>query len=239
MKKILIFLLLISTANLKQAFAQDTSIADLLNLNLPPLQTLLDGANKSSMVEFYEYRMEGEELTLKTEKRRWLGYFSGFATYQYGVMGLNNYSNVADDLPIYQYTASAQIWYNAGAAIRISLDELFDRRNRIRRQQLKINETMKEKEMWYDEQKREIIRLYYEAQKTLNTLKYAVENYNLANTQYEMAQGDYIRGNSTMHSLATSKGMQVQTFLQMEEIKASLNIFIGQLEIISKTKILY
>ncbi|MDX9798166.1 MAG: TolC family protein [Bacteroidales bacterium] len=212
---------------------------ELLFLQMPPLEKLFEGARKSSMVEFFGHRMEGQELALKTERRRWLSYFSVYGSYQYGVMGINSYSNIGADMPIiYEYSAGSQLWYNVGASVRIPLDQLFDRRNKIRTQQLKIAETVKEQEMWYDEQKTEIIKLYYEAQKMLNTLKFLVENYQHAATQYDIMQQEYLIGNINMQGLATSKSMHVQAFIQLEEAKSLLKIVISQLEILSNTKIL-
>lgn len=244
-KKVIILLLFLGFC--RQAFTQDNTFppqdtvvsSELLGLQLPPIEVLYEGARKSSMVEFFGHRMEGQELALKTERRRWLSYFSVYGSYQYGVMGINTYSNIGADMPIiYEYSAGSQLWYNVGASVRIPLDQLFDRRNKIRTQQLKIDETVKEQEMWYDEQKTEIIKLYYEAEKMLNTLKFLVDNYQHAATQYDIMQQEYILGNINMQGLATSKSMHVQAFTQLEEVKSLLKIVISQLEILSNTKIL-
>lgn len=214
-------------------------IQDLLELKLPPIDTLFKGAMNSSMVRFYEYRMEGEELSLKTEKRRWLEYFSFAGTYQYGVMGMNSFMDLGDNYPIvYQYTGGEQLWYNVGASFRLPLDKLFDRRNKIRTQQLKIKETLKERDMWYDEQRVNIIELYFKAQEMLNNLKYVMEQYTLAEAQYDIAQKDYIMGNLTAQSLNVAKGAQVQTGVQLERVIAELKTSLMKLEILSNTKIL-
>ena len=239
MRKTFILFLLILTASIKQGFAQDSIVNDLLNLQLPPLETLFEGAHKSSMVEFYGYRMEGEELTLKTEKRKWLSYFSGYASYQYGVMGLNNYTDIGVDLPVvYQYSSSNQVWYNAGVSFRMSLEDFFDRKNKIRRQQLKINETMKERDMWYDEQKIKIIELYARAEELLNTLKYVIELFTVSDANYRDLEKEYIMGSITAYTLNTAKGQQVQSFMQLERVKSELNMAILKLEILSNTKII-
>lgn len=239
MRKTIILFCLILAASIKQGFAQDSIVNDLLNLQLPPLETLFEGAHKSSMVEFYEYRMEGEELTLKTEKRKWLSYFNGYASYQYGVMGLNNYTNIGAEFPVvYQYSASDQIWYNAGVSLRFTLEDLFDRKNKIRRQQLKIYETLKERDMWYDEQKIKIIELYVKAQELLNNLKYVIEMFTFSDVNYRDLEKEYIMGSITAHTLSIAKGQQVQAFLQLERVKSELNMAILKLEILSSTKII-
>ena len=215
------------------------STENLLNIQLPHLEELLEGARNSSQVEFYNFRMEGEQLTLKTERRKWQEYVSFYASYQYGVMAMNSHTNIGLDYPmVYQYSGSAQVWYNVGAVIRVPLDQLFDRRNRIRRQQLKIEETLKERELWYDEHKMRIIELYAKAVEMANNLKYAVEMYSLADAQFEVAQKDYIMGTTTAQGLNVAKGQQVQAFLQLERVKSELNSAILKMEVMSGVKII-
>ena len=221
------------------ANSQQITNENLLSLDLPSLETLFEGAKRSSMVEFYGYRMEGQELALKTEKRKWLEYFNFFGTYQYGVMGMNSYTNLGTNFPmVFQSSGGEQIWYNFGASVSIPLDKIFDRRNRIKLQQLKLKETLKERDMWYDNQKVKIIELYTKAQELLGNLKYVIEQNILAETQYEISQKDYIMGAITAQDLNTSKGQQVQAFMQLEKVKAELKSSILQLELLSSVKII-
>lgn len=221
------------------ANSQQITNENLLSLDLPSLETLFEGAKRSSMVEFYGYRMEGQELALKTEKRKWLEYFNFFGTYQYGVMGMNSYTNLGNNFPmVFQSSGGEQIWYNFGASVSIPLDKIFDRRNRIKLQQLKLKETLKERDMWYDNQKVKIIELYTKAQELLGNLKYVIEQNILAETQYEISQKDYIMGAITAQDLNTSKGQQVQAFMQLEKVKAELKSSILQLELLSSVKII-
>lgn len=231
----------ISTKSYSQEMVpvMDTTVTSLLGVDLPPLQVFFDGARNSAMVEFYNYRMEGQELTLKTEKRKWQEYVNFFATYQYGIMAMNTNTDIGFNYPLVnQYTSSEQSWYNFGASIRVPLDQLFDRRNRIRRQQLKILETTKERELWYDEQKFRIIEEYTKVLEMSNNLKYAIEMFSLADAQYVVAQKDYIIGSTTAQGLNNAKGQQVQAFLQLERIKAELTSSILKLEVLSGVKII-
>ena len=239
MKRYLILLLFTIIPFMQKISAQQLSADDLLSLQLPPLDTLFEGARKSSMVEFYGYRMEGQELALKTERRSWLEYVSVFGTYQYGVMGINSFTNLGSNYPIvYQNTGGEQLWYNIGAALNIPLNKLFDRRNRIKTQQLKIQETLKERDMWYDEQRVKIIGLYLIAMEMINNLNYVIEQAVIADEQYKIAQKDYIMGTTTAQSLNVAKGMQVQSYVQMERVKSELKRAVLQLEILSNTKII-
>lgn len=225
--------------------SQDNNIAEpystdnLLNMELPPLQVLLEGARNSSQVEFYNLRMEGEELMLKTERRKWQEYFNFHANYQYGIMAISTESVVGADLPIiYNYSGSDQSWYTIGASVRLPLDQLFDRRNRIRRQQIKIEETLKERELWYDEHKLRIIEEYAKAVEMSNSLKLVVELFAVSDAQYQSAQKDYILGVITAQGLNTAKSQQVTAFVQVERVKAELYTAILRMEIMSGVDII-
>lgn len=218
--------------------AQD-SFRQLSQLKLPPIEELFKSAMNNPMVQFYELKMEGEELLLKTEKRKWLEYFNLVGTYQYGVMGLNSFTDLGSDFPlIYQYSGTEQVWYNGGIALRLPLDRLFDRNNRIRRQKLKIQETLKERDLWYDDQKSKIIETYFKAQEMLNNLQSVNEEYTIATNHFEDAQRDYVIGKMTSHDLNVAKTAQVKAKMQMEQVISMLNTALMKLEILSNTKII-
>lgn len=239
MKRYLLLIILTVLVVSPKSYAQQLAAEKLLSLQLPPLDALFEGARRSSMVEFYGYRMEGQELALKTEKKSWLEYFSLFATYQYGVMGMNSFTDLGSNLPIvYQDTGGEQIWYNFGGSVSIPLDKLFDRKNRIKTQQLKIKETLKERDMWYDQQKTLIIEFYIKAQTMLSVLKVVLEQSTLAEAQYLNAERDYVVGAINSQGLSAAKGTQVQAFMQLENVRSELNTAILKLEILSNTKII-
>ncbi|MDP3436667.1 MAG: TolC family protein [Bacteroidales bacterium] len=235
-----IFLIAILILGINRVNAQNSVEEEFLSLTLPPLETLFEGIRNSPTVQFYNYRTEGEELMLKTERRRWQEYISFYASYQYGVMAMNAYSNIGLDYPmIYQYSGSAQMWYSAGAMVRIPLDQLFDRGNRIRRQQLKIEETRTERELWYDEQKLRLIELYTKTQEMLGNLNQAIQMFILADAQFKIAEKEFILGGSNNPgALSNAKGQQVQAVLQLERVKSELNSAILKMEVMSGTKII-
>lgn len=230
------------TSALKSQEANETNTYStdyLLNMLLPPIEVLLEGARNSSTVEFYNLRTEGQELMLKTERRKWQEYFNFYGTYQYGVLAMNTENYFGSGLPpLYQYSGSAQSWYNFGASIRLPLDQLFDRRNRIRRQQIKIEETVKEKELWYDEQKLRIIEEYAKAIEMYNSIKYVVELVSVSDAQYQSAQKDFILGIISAQGLNVAKSQQVTAFVQLERVKAELYTAILRMEVLSGVKII-
>lgn len=209
-------------------------------IQLPPIEKLFEGAKNSSSYKYYDTRKQAEQLILKTERRRWWSYFNLVGTYQYGVMGMNTYNNDGIGTPIIQqYSGSDQMWYNFGASVRIPLDNLFDRRNRIKLQKTRINEAEYSKEQWFDSYKTKIIEYYTKAEEMLGVLGSAIEQVTLADAQYEMASRDYIAGVTNAQSLNVAKSQQVQAQLQLAGIKSTLINALLQLELLTNVNILF
>lgn len=211
---------------------------DYLNLRLPPLEVLFENAKNSAAVDLYKVKMEEEASVLKTEKRSWLKYFRFNSSYQWGLMGINSsFSDTGTPL-FYQYSGARQNWYNIGASISIPFDDFFDRKNRITRQQLKTKATQVEMEKWHDEQKLRIIEMYSKAIKELSVLKLKAESLSFANTQFGLAQQDFLNGNIEAGELSQIKSIQMDALETYENTRAELNKALLQLEVLSKTKIL-
>lgn len=232
------FFLLVSMSALKAQESEVTGLMpdDYAKLQLPPLAVLFENARKSPAVEFFNIRKQEQESVLKTEKRSWMKYFRGSASYQYGKSGVLSYSE--DNLNLYQYSDIEQDLYSVGASVSIPLDDLFDRNNRIKRQKLEMQATEMEVERWHDEQKLRIVDAYTAAEQYLSVLKVKIEALTFANAQYTLAENDFINGQIDAHELSLRKNDQISVFVAYEETKGSLNNVLLRLEILSKTKII-
>lgn len=226
-----------SASILAQDFAE-LDAEDYLNLRLPPLSLLLENAKASPVVEYYDKKKEMDESLVSTEKKKWLNYVKLVGGYQYGVIG-NNTSFSDTNTPLfYQYSGNKQNWYNLGVSVSIPLDDLFDRKNRIRKQKIEVETNEYEKEKWYDEQKLRIVDLYSTASKNLAVLKIRSEALTLSEAQFKLSENDFINNKITVQELNRQKSMYTAAAIEYEETKALLNSGLLQLEILSKTKII-
>lgn len=225
-------------SGMAQEGIESLSPNDYLNLRLPPLDVLFENAKNSAAVDFYKVKMEEEASVLKTERRSWLKYFRVHSSYQWGLMGINSSFSDIDTPLFYQYSGARQNWYNIGASVSIPFDDLFDRRNRITRQQLRTKATQVEMEKWHDEQKLRIIEMYTKAVKELSVLRLKAESLTFANAQFELAEQDFLNGNIKAGDLGQVKSMQMSVLESYEQTRSELNRALLQLEVLSKTKIL-
>ncbi len=231
-----IFIGFISVAVAQQSDQSEFKPSDYSNLQLPPLSVLFENAKKSSTVEFFNVRKEEQASLLKTEKRRWMEYFRGTGSYQYGKTGVLSYSE--NNLSLFQYSDIEQSYYNAGITVSVPVSDIFDRKNRVKRQQLAVQAMQLEADRWLDEQKLRIIEAYTSAEQYLSVLKIKIEALALADAQYKLAESDFINGKISAHELNIQKGFQASARSDYEQNRAFLNKALLQLEVLSETEII-
>lgn len=211
---------------------------DYVNLELPPLNVLLENARNSPTVEYFNARKEEESRALKSMQRNWLNYIKLNSSYQYGVT--NYYSMYESDPNVPQIGAPTEargLW-NVGASLSIPLLELFDRRNKVKQQKVRVDQAGLEIDRWYDEQSLKIIAAYSTAVQNLRLIKSISEAVAIANAQYKVTEADFVNGKADAQTLSRQKNIQTQTMNEYLQAQAALNTALLSLEVLSKTKII-
>jgi len=139
---------------------------------------------------------------------------------------------------INNYSTSAQNGYTIGGGVNIPLDALFDLGSRVKRQKLNVRSAQLEKEIKYEEIKREIIEMYSMASSQLTVLRSRAEALVLANIQYEIAEKDFTNGTINSGELSTEKTRQSIAQEGFEKSKFELTKSLMILEVITRTPIL-
>lgn len=242
--KYLIGGLLVFFAFSSSGFAQETNatsklnVTDYSNIVLPPLDVLFENAKNSPAYELADVKAQIERKLLAKEKRAVLGFFSLRGSYQYGMFGNEaTYTDVAI-APYLTYSTQAQNGYTVGAGINIPLDGLFDLKGRINRQKLSLKSAELEREIKYDEIKKNIIEMYAMATSQLEVLEIRSEGLVLATLQYEISEKNFANGTIESTDLAVDKERQSQAREAFEKSKFELTKSIMILEVISRTSII-
>jgi len=207
-------------------------------ITLPPLGTLLENAKNNAEVGYFRYKMQEEECTLKTEKRKWLKNIKLNSGYQWGKSA--NTSSFSDEsTPLfYSYNGAAQSWYYFGASMSMPLTEIFDRKNSIKKQKLVIKATQQEIERWMNDRKLRIVDAYTDAEQFLLLLKLQTESLSYAEAQFKTVKNEYINGKTTTQYLNDQQKIRVNAYAEFFKTKQNLKKAILELEILSYTKIL-
>lgn len=231
--------LLFLIASTGHVAAQELSDEDeLSNITLPSLATLFENAKSNPTYELADVKAAIERKLLAKEKRAFLGFFSLRGSYQYGMFGNEaTYTDVAI-APYLTYSTQAQNGYTLGAGVNIPLDQLFDLKSRISRQKLTLRTAELEREVKYDEIKKNIIEMYATITSQLKVLQMRSENLVLANVQYDISEKKFANGNIESTDLAVDKERQSQAREAYEKSKFELTRSLMILEVISRTSII-
>lgn len=251
MKRLLLFALLLFSTG---AAAQTTDTAamraqtdrllymraeEYRRINLPPLHVLMANARtRSPQVNVYATNKEIEERELKTVRRSWLQTISLDASYSYGSNDITSQQYFNNQYPIIQnVTGSEQTWWNVGAHFSLPLDEIFNRRNRIKQQKKKIESIQYETDKWYDEVCLKLIDSYTSAIQSLAVLESTAAAMITAQAQYEFSKTDFVNGKIDAQTLSRQKSIETSAVREYEQTRAELNKALLQLEVLSKTPI--
>jgi len=140
--------------------------------------------------------------------------------------------------PYLTYTTQAQRGYTVGAGVNIPIDGLFDLKARVNRQKLAVKSAALEKEIKYEEMKREIIEMYTTATSQLSVLKLRAEALELATLQYEIAEKNFSNSTIDTGDLSVEKQRQSTAMEAYEKSKFELTKSLMMLEVITRTPIL-
>ncbi|MFR2070385.1 MAG: TolC family protein [Bacteroides nordii] len=215
-----------------------SELTDYTNIVLPPLDLLFENAKGGPTYELAQVKEQIERKLLAKEKRAFLGFFSLRGSYQYGMFGNEGtYTDVAI-APYLTYTTQAQRGYTVGAGVNIPIDGLFDLKARVNRQKLVVKGAALEKEIKYEEMKREIIEMYTTAISQLSVLKLRAEALELATLQYEIAEKNFSNNTIGTGDLSVEKQRQSSATEAYEKSKFELTKSLMILEVITRTSIL-
>lgn len=236
--------LLFLFASANRAVAQE--VTDISQLNdddykkivLPPLSVLFENAKNSPIYEMADVKATIERKLLRKEKWSFLGFFSLRGSYQYGMFGNESTFTDVAVAPYLSYSTQAQNGYTVGAGLSIPLDDLFDLKGRVSRQRLTLRSAELEREVKYDEIKKNIIEMYALATSQLKVLEMRSENLVLANVQYEISEKNFANGTIESSDLAVDKQRQSTAREAYENSKFELTKSLMILEVISRTPII-
>ena len=219
-------------------FDRDGNSINYSTFKLPPLSELFANARSNPNVEFVAREEDIQRERVKKEKRSLLELFSVHANYTYGIM--DNYgSNSTVTSPIYyQYMGSKQSFWNVGANFHMQLDEGFDYRGRIRRQQLSVEKVRMEKEKAYEELKLKIATLYVRITNNIIALKTAGENAAAYKGAGLLTNQEFKLGDVTVRDLAETKRWENEAVGNYQTLQAEIETDILVLEILTNTPII-
>jgi len=236
----LIFLVIGFTSS-KFSFSQDSIedqiiLKDFSSLILPPIDSLFLSLEHNPNIKVQDYRILEQESILKSQKREWINYLRFSSSFQYGYQGAESLVQGFLIPAYYQTSENAQNLYHVGVSLSIPFGDIIDRRNKVKKEKIRLGQIQAEKEISLYDQKFIIIELYNKANEQLNTYKNIAEAKSYAELKTRIIQKDFINGIINIDELTDAKKSESDIISNYEKAKSELMIALMKLEIICNYK---
>jgi hypothetical protein len=218
--------------------SSDESTINFSNFHLPPLAVLFENAKQSPRILTMEKAHELAKAEVAKQKRHIFSYVTGHASYSYGKTDMWGQSSSSYNLVLQQFQGSEQSYWNVGVNLAVPLEDILDLTAAVKRKRLEADRAMYEKDLAYEELKKEIATLFIKITNSLVTLKTAGE----AAAAYQGAGAlnleDFHQGNMSIEDYAWVKMHEMSNVNSYQSMQTEITTDIITLEILSHTPIL-
>ena len=185
--------------------SSENSTINFSNFHLPPLGVLFENAKQSPRILTLEKAQELAKAEVAKQKRHIFSYITGHASYSYGKTdmwgtGSNTYSTIYK-----QFQGSEQSYWNVGVNLAVPLEDILDLAGSVKRKRLEVDMAMYNKDLEYENVKREIATLYIKITNALVALKTASESAAIYQGAGALNLEDFHQGNMTIEDFAWTK----------------------------------
>jgi len=222
-QRIIGFFFLLATA-LPGLYAQvkDTTylfnpIVDDITLRIPPLEDLIDSAIvHSPYLKYVDADIYINKYQEKSAKREWMSNLyldANIATDYYDGL-TNNTTSLGDINSVLTNQDNSR--YLIGVSIRMPMDDLWDRRNRVKAARKLVERTISERDFRIQEIRKSIIEQYNKLIINQRILKIANDNQIFMSLQMAMAEKEFLNGQLTLYELARLNEMNRKAVTDFE-----------------------
>ena len=220
----------------------DSSEASTINFStfhLPPLAVLYENAKQNPTILSLAKAQEIAQAEVAKQKRHIFSYIRGHASYSYGKTDMwGNNSSDQSYTTIYQFQGKKQSYWNIGVNLNIPLEDILDLAAAVRRKKLEVDKARIEKDIKFDELKKEIATLYIRITNNLVALKTQSEASAVYQGAGALNQEDFHQGNMSIEDFAYTKLHEVSVVTQYQSLQTSITTDIITLELLTHTPIL-
>ena len=219
--------------------ASETSTINFSTFHLPPLAVLYENAKQNPNILSLNKAQEIAQAEVAKQKRHIFSYIQGHASYSYGKTDMwGNNSTTQSYTTIYQFQGNEQSYWNVGVNLSVPLEDILDLTASVKRKRLEVDKARIEKDIAFDNLKKEIASLYIKITNDLVTLKTISEGAAIYQGAGALNQEQFHQGNMTIEALATTKEHEVSVVGSYQNLQTSITTDIITLELLTHTPIL-
>jgi len=207
--------------------------------HLPPLAVLYENAKQNPQILSLNKAQEIAQAEVAKQRRHIFSYVQGHASYSYGKTDMwGNNSSTQSYTTIYQFQGSEQSYWNVGVNVSVPLEDILDLTASVRRKKLEVDKARLEKDIAFDELKKQIATLYIKITNNLVTLKTVSEGAAIYQGAGALNQEDFHQGNMSIEDFASTKRFETGIVGQYQDMQTTITTDIITLELLSHTPIL-
>ncbi len=191
---------------------------------IPPLEDLIDSAiqyapslkSQDADIAIWKYK------TI-TAKREWMQNFYIDGLLQTDVWDAYTYNQMIGGVPTYPISTYQDSYRALGSvSIRIPMDDFWDRRNRVKTVTKEIEKSMAIKENLILEIRKVMVLLYNQLIVSQRKLKISNENVITNSLQKDMAEKEFLNGQTTLYEVARINEMYRRAVYDFEDARIEL-----------------
>lgn len=253
-KHILLFAIMAGIANPAHAQFKESGISagffdssgekdiNFSDFHLPPLAVLFENAKSNPTIMSLAKAQEIAEAEVAHQKRTIFQNIRGYGSYSYGMTDIFSYTqmaNITTNANLYPTSrGTEQSYWNVGVSASLNLLDILDYVPSIRRKRLEVDKAQLEKDIAYENLKKEIASLYIKITNALVSLKTASENAAMYQGAGSLNREDFHQGNMSIENFAYTKLHEQDAVKQYQDQQTQITTDIITLEIMTRTPIL-
>ena len=219
--------------------SSDNSTINFSTFHLPPLAVLYENAKQNPTILSLNKAQEIAQAEVAKQKRHIFSYIQGHASYSYGKTDMwGNNSSTQSYTTIYQFQGNEQSYWNVVVNLSVPLEDILDLTASVKRKKLEVDKARIDKDIAFDELKKNIASLYIKITNSLVTLKTFSEGAAIYQGAGALNQEDFHQGNMTIESFAGTKMQEANLVSQYQSMQTAITTDIITLELLSHTPIL-
>ena len=219
--------------------SSEESTINFSNFHLPPLAVLYENAKQNPRILSLAKAQEIAQAEVAKQKRHIFSYVYGHASYSYGKTDMwGNNQSTQSYTTIYQFQGNEQSYWNVGVNISVPLEDILDLSAAVKRKKLLVDKARLDKDIAFDELKKEIASLYIKITNSLISLKTASEGAAIYQGAGALNQEDFHQGNMTIENFAWTKLHELDVVGQYQALQIQITTDILTLELLTHTPIL-
>jgi len=209
------------------------------SFRLPPLAVLYENAKQNPKILSLAKAQEIAQAEVNKQKRHIFSYVHGHASYSYGKTDMwGNNNSTQSYTTIYQFQGNEQSYWNVGVNLNVPLEDILDLAASVRRKRLEVDQARLQKDIAFNDLKKEIASLYIKITNLLVALKTSSEAAAVYQGAGTLNQEDFHQGNMTIEDFAYTKLHEIGVVKEYQALQTEITTDIITLELLTHTPIL-